>query len=160
LESEIEFHLDGVEVSQAQLDYIVNDWLTVVAGRYLAPIGFFGERLHARWINKLPDFPLVERQVTFGGFSLNGVRPRGAKYLGCSPVKMEYSLYVGNGLGLPEDNDPTGRANLDELREKSKDINDAMAWGGRVGFWLPEWGLNFGFSAFFNRPYGEAGGPD
>src|SRR5262245_16806259 len=30
LESEIEFHLDGVEVSQAQLDYIVNDWLTVV----------------------------------------------------------------------------------------------------------------------------------
>jgi hypothetical protein len=159
LESELEFHLDGVAVSYAQMDYIVNDCLTVVAGRYLAPVGFFAERLHPAWINKLPDFPLVERQVTPGDFSLNGVQLRGAKYLCCSPVKMEYSLFAANGLGVPAVNDLTGLADLGALTDTTKAANDAIAWGGRAGFWVPEVGLNFGFSGFFNRPFGGEAGP-
>jgi hypothetical protein len=55
LETELEFHLDGVEVGYAQMDYIVNDWLTVVAGRYLTPVGFFNERLHPAWPDDAPD---------------------------------------------------------------------------------------------------------
>lgn len=159
LESEIEFGLDEVAVSYAQMDYIVNDWLTVVAGRYLTPIGFFNERLHSPWINKLPDFPLVERQVTPGDFSTNGVQLRGAKYLFCSPVKMEYAAFVANGLRLPAERNLTTLANLSELTESTRDINDAIAWGGRIGFWVPEWGVNIGFSTFFNRPYGPENGP-
>lgn len=159
LESELEFGLDEIEVGYAQMDYIVNDWLTVVGGRYFAPIGFFNERLHTAWINKLPDFPLMERQVSLADFSLNGIQLRGAKYLFGSPVKMEYSVYVANGLGLPAETELSALANLSELKETTKGINDAMAWGERIGFWLPEWGFNAGCSTFFNRPYREDAGP-
>jgi hypothetical protein len=160
LECELEFGTNEVKVSQAQIDFIVNDWLTVVAGRYVNPVGFFGERLHPDWINKMPDFPLVERSVALGEASFNGIQFRGGKYLFCSPLKMEYALFVANGLALPDNPDQTGLANLGELVDTNKNVNDAIAWGGRVGFLVPEWGVNVGFSAFFNRPYGELSGPD
>jgi hypothetical protein len=159
LESELEFHLDGVEVGYAQADFIINDWLTVVAGRYLAPIGWFNERAHAAWINKLPDFPLMEQTVSLADFSLNGVQLRGGKFLFCSPVKLEYSLYVANGLGLPG-KDLTSLADLGGLKDTTKAINDAIAWGGRLGLVVPKWGVWLGFSTFFNRPYGEDVGTD
>jgi hypothetical protein len=160
LESEIDFKLDGLEVVYGQLDWILSDWLTLVVGRYLAPIGFFNERLHPEWINKLPDFPLMNRVVSPSDFSLNGVQLRGATYLCCSPVKMEYSLYVANGVRLPVENNLTALADLGGFVESTKDVNDAIAWGSRVGFWVPEWGVNVGFSTFFNRPYGHDNGPD
>ncbi len=37
-----------------QADFLVNDWLTIIAGLFVAPIGFFNERLNNPWINKLP----------------------------------------------------------------------------------------------------------
>src|SRR5262249_14710457 len=79
LESELEFGTGDVRVGYAQADFIVNDWLTVVAGRFLSPVGFFNERLHPDWINKMPDFPLAMRQVGLADFSLNGVQVRGSK---------------------------------------------------------------------------------
>ena len=159
LEAELEFRLEGVEIGYAQMDYIVNDWLTVVAGRFLTPIGFFNERLHSAWINKLPDFPLMQRQVSPGDSSLNGLQLRGAKYLLGSPVKMEYSLFVANGLGLPGENELTALANLNEIKETTTGANNAIAWGGRLGFWVPEWGINVGTSLLFNRPYSADAGP-
>jgi hypothetical protein len=160
LETELEFHLDGVEVGYAQMDYIVNDWLTMVGGRYLAPIGFFNERLHPAWINKLPNFPLMNRVVSPTDFSLNGAQSRGATYLFDSPLKMEYSLYVADGLGFPGSADPTALAKLSEFVETTKGTNSGVAWGGRLGFWRSDWGLNVGSSMFFNRPYGAGAGPD
>lgn len=159
LECELEFHLDGVEVGYAQADFIVNDWLTVVAGRYLAPIGWFNERMHPAWINKLPDFPLMEETVSLADFSLNGVQLRGSKFLFCTPVKLEYSFYVANGLGLPG-TDLTSLADLGAAKETTKDVNDAIAWGSRLGLVVPDLGIWVGFSTFFNRPYGEDVGTD
>jgi hypothetical protein len=159
LESELEFHLDGVEVGYAQADFIINDWLTAVAGRYLPQIGWFNERMHPAWINKLPDFPLMERTVSLADFSLNGVQLRGGEYLFCSPVRIEYSFYVANGLGLPG-TDETSLADLGGFRDTTKDANESIAWGERIGFVVPEWGTWVGFSTFFNRPYGEDGSPD
>jgi hypothetical protein len=156
LEAEIEFGAEEVEVSQAQVDFIANDWLTVVAGRFLVPVGFFNERLHANWINKLPDFPLIFRQVTpVSDLSLNGVQLRGAKYLGCWPVKLEYALFFANGLRLPETEAPelAELATLDELKETSRELTNVWASGGRLGIWLPEIGLVAGISGFFNGPY-------
>ena len=40
--------------SFAQADFFVTDWLTIIAGRFVAPIGWFNERLNNPWINKLP----------------------------------------------------------------------------------------------------------
>ncbi len=160
LESELEFGAEGVGVGYAQMDYIVNDWLTVVAGRYLGPVGFFNERLHPDWVNKMPDFPLMMRQVSLADFSLNGIQARGAAYLCSSPVKMEYSLYLANGLGIPGEGALTDLADLGVLRDTTTDTNDAMAFGGRVGLGLPEQGLSGGLSLFFNRPYAEDAGND
>src|SRR5262249_16610485 len=97
LESELEFGTHDVAVGYAQADFIVNDWLTIVAGRYFGPVGFFNERLHPDWINKMPDFPLMMRQASLADFSLNGMQARGGTYLFCTPVKMDYSFYVANG---------------------------------------------------------------
>jgi hypothetical protein len=159
LVAEPEFTADEIELGYANVNFIVNDWLTVLAGRYLPPIGFFNERLHFSPIRKMPDFPVVERTVTPGDFSLNGVEARGAAYLFCSPVKFEYAAYVANGLGLPGKT-LSALANLDRLAETTAEANNAMAFGGRVGLWAPELGLNGGFSLFFNRPYVETAGND
>jgi hypothetical protein len=160
LETELEFHLDGVEVGYAQMDYIVNDWLTVVVGRYLTPVGFFNERLHPAWINKLPDFPLMMFQTTFADSGLNGVQLRGGKYLFCSPVRLEYSVFVANGFGVPGTGALTDLADIGAVKDTSKGVNEAIAFGGRVGFWVPRLGLAGGISGLFNRPYGEDLGND
>jgi hypothetical protein len=68
-------------------------------------------------------------------------------------------LYLANGIGAPDENSLTGFANLGGFTETTKRINDAIAAGQRVGFWLPECGLNAGFSTFFNRPYSQDAGP-
>ncbi len=154
LETELEFGLEEIEVGFAQADFIVNDWLTVVAGRFLAPIGFFNERLHTTWINKLPDNPLMFRQVSPADYSVNGLQARGAFYLGASPVKAEYAFFATNGLGIDEDvPDPSALANLGELQETVDEINADKAFGGRIGFWVPETGFNMGASALFNGAY-------
>ena len=71
---------EGIDVGEAQFNYFATDWLTVVGGRYLTPIGFFNERLNHEWINKLPDPPLMFLQVSPLS-STNGVEIRGAHYL-------------------------------------------------------------------------------
>ena len=40
-------------------------------GYFLAPIGFWNERLDPQWINKLPDEPLVMRQVIPDGLDVS-----------------------------------------------------------------------------------------
>jgi hypothetical protein len=159
LVAEPEITADEIELGYANVNFIVNDWLTVLAGRFLPPIGSFNERLHFSPIRKMPDFPVVERTVTPGDFSLNGIEARGAQYLFCSPVKLEYAFYLANGLGLPGKT-LSDLANLDRLAETTADVNNAMAFGGRVGLWAPELGLNGGFSLFFNRPYTTTAGND
>jgi hypothetical protein len=142
-------------VTSAQADWIVTDWLTVVAGRYITPIGFFNERISHEWINRLPDVPLMFRQVS-PLTSTDGIQLRGATYLGGSPVKLEYSLYGGNGLQAAAP--PAGLndvANLATITGGS-DETSLKAGGGRIGFWVPEWGLTGGISTYFNGPYSTA----
>src|SRR5258707_663265 len=43
--------------SFAQSDFFVNDWLTIIAGRFYAPIRWDNERINNPWINKLPSDP-------------------------------------------------------------------------------------------------------
>ena len=54
--------------SFAQADFFVNDWLTIIAGRFVAPIGWYNVRINNPWINKLPgdapgSAPLLWLQV-------------------------------------------------------------------------------------------------
>ncbi len=88
ISAETSFSQTGVGLGQAQLDIFLNNWLTMDMGYFLAPIGFWNEALDPRWVNKLPDVPLVMRQVIPDGLTVTGVQFRGAKYLFGSPVKM------------------------------------------------------------------------
>ena len=119
LEAEIGIGADGSVSagSFAQADFFVNDWLTIIAGRFVAPIGFYNERLNNPWINKLPgdapgSGPLLWQQV-LPPFALLGVQATGSFYLGCSPIKMEYAAYVSNGLNLTPAT--AGSPTIDEL---------------------------------------------
>jgi hypothetical protein len=155
LEGEISVGPKGsVDVSRAQIDWLATDWLTMVAGRFESPIGFFNERLNHPWINKLPDPPLMFRQVSPGDLSLIGVQARGAFYLGCLPVKMEYAFFASNGLqtkvAAPGLNDV---ANLQGLENTYDTVTNDLALGGRVGFWAPEIGLMGGVSYLHNGDY-------
>jgi len=147
--------------SFAQADFFFNDCLTIIAGRFVAPIGWFNERINNPWVNKLPgdapgSGPLLWQQV-LPPFSLLGVEATGAFYLGCSPIKMEYAFYVSNGLNVTPATagSPTvdELANLENMTSTFTLISNEKAVGGRVGFWWPECGLEAGFSAMYNGDY-------
>lgn len=155
LEANIDISNAGVAVAEAQADFIATDWLTVRVGRFITPIGFFNERLNHEWINRLPDIPLMFRQVALTS-DTDGVQLRGAAYLWDTPVKIEYSLYGGNGLQLgaaPASYNDT--ANLQGI-EGGPDEVAVKALGARVGFWVPECGLHGGVSTYFNGRYTPA----
>ncbi len=83
----------------AQLDYLVNDYLTLIAGRFVLPLGVVREKHDAVWINKLPIQPLPESDAT-ALIPENdiGVQARGAFHIN-DPLIMTYALYLGNGSG-------------------------------------------------------------
>jgi hypothetical protein len=154
--------------SFGQADFFVNDWLTIIAGRFVAPIGWYNLRINNPWVNKLPadapgSAPLLWLQV-LPPFSMLGVQATGSCYLGCSPIKMEYSAYVSNGLNLtpkmagsPTINELT---NLENMQNTFTFVTNEKAIGGRIGFWWPEVGLEAGFSAMYNGDYVAGGFED
>jgi hypothetical protein len=151
LEANVDISTAGVDVPWAQMDFLINDNMTAVVGRYLVPIGFYNERLNFEWGNKMPDSPLMFRQVSPLA-STNGVQLRGSSYIFGSPVKMEYSLYGGNGMQLA--GPPATVADLADLSVLAgSDETHAKAMGGRLGLWLPKWGINGGVSGYYDHNY-------
>lgn len=131
----------NTSLEYAQLDFLVNDYLTIVAGKFLSPIGQFQQALHPPWINKLPDRPagFVEDG---GDEPLNdvGLMARGGFPLGS--MKATYAVYVGNG--------PRMGAGGPVLTGFAGDNNSDKAVGGRVSiFVLPH--LEFGLSGMRAR---------
>ena len=63
------------DLSFAQLDYVMNDYMTLCAGDMLLPLGTYTER-GAGWLNKIPDDPLAvdldSRQRRGGGVARGG----------------------------------------------------------------------------------------
>jgi hypothetical protein len=158
LSGEMSFSPSGVSLGQAQVDIFINDWLTADIGYFLAPVGFWNERLDPGWINKLPDGPLVMQQVIPNGLVLSGLQFRGARYLFGSPIKMEYSVFATNGMGVPGGGTAADWADLAGVVGSTANVNNAMAYGGRLGFWLPARGINFGVSEIVNAPYSRTDG--
>jgi hypothetical protein len=171
LEAEIGIGSDGSVSagSFAQCDFFVNDWLTIIAGRFVAPIGFYNERLNNPWIQKLPGDapgspPLLWLQV-LPPLACLGVEAQGSFYLGCSPLKLEYNAYISNGMnftpgtaGAPT---LTELANLENMTGNTFSVvsNDKLV-GGRLGLWWPAKGLEFGVSALYNGDYIAGGFED
>ena len=86
-----------------------------------------------------------------------GVQARGSFYLGDSPLKLEYAAYVSNGLNVTPatPGSPTADevANLENMTDTFAIISNDKAFGGRLGLWWPEVGLEGGISAMHSGDY-------
>jgi hypothetical protein len=134
-EGSLEMSVEGdgtaeVNLEYAQIDYLFNDYLTLIAGRFLLPIGVVREKIDAAWINKLPILPLPEADDT-ALFAENdiGAQARGAFHV-CDPVTLTYALFVGNG---PGDNGP---GTLPAFNE-GVSANGKPNGGGRLALFYP-----------------------
>src|SRR5579859_6445754 len=102
-EAQIELTLEGtntgVTLEYATLYYMLNDYVTIGAGRFLTPFGGFQQWLHQAWINKLPDNPLAFDDGGITPEGTVGVVLKGAVALSDSS-KLNYAAWWGNSPRL------------------------------------------------------------
>lgn len=103
LESELEIEIGEngeteVKLEYLTIDWFVNDYLVLVAGKFLSPIGQFRQNIHPSWINKLPSAPPGFGHDGAAPVSDLGVQARGGFYIG--ETKATYAIYMGNGPEL------------------------------------------------------------
>jgi hypothetical protein len=122
-----------VDLSFAQLDYLMNNYLTIVAGDMLLPLGTYSERA-AGFLNKIPDDPLARDLLPGSGV---GLQLRGAVPIGQYADSLTYAAYVVNG---PSSTDGTGNSGSLDL---GGNVGDTPNWhanpsyGGRLGWFHP-----------------------
>jgi hypothetical protein len=144
-------HTTTVNLSFGQLDYLINDYATLVAGNMLLPLGTYTER-GAGWLNKFPDDPLARGLIPGAGI---GAQLRGAVPVGTQGQSVTYSVYGING---PSSTDGTGSAgSLDlggnvGLRSDNAvaNLHGHPSGGGRIGWFFPyqpHYDLELGVSA-------------
>ncbi|MBI3874612.1 MAG: c-type cytochrome [Verrucomicrobia bacterium] len=157
-EGELEAELEGtgtkLSLEMAQISYVMNDYMTLGAGKFLNPMNYFVERQHMAWVNKLPDKPLAvydgllpETQV--------GVQLRGA--VPFDSMKLGYAIYAANAPMLNVDPAATAVADFGRFEFNNFDnVGRHIAYGGRVGF-LPIPELEFGYGAQYSEVAPPAG---
>lgn len=149
LESELEIEVtdDGdteVALEYLTIDLFLGDYLTLIGGKFLSPIGQFRQNQHPSWINKLTSAP--------PGFGHDGAAPVsevGFQARGGFPVGnmfANYAAYVGNG---PELNSTFEDGEYElagvEAEGFGRNGNGKNVYGGRFGF-IPFPGLEIGIS--------------
>jgi mono/diheme cytochrome c family protein len=153
-EGEIELELEEtnttVNLEVAQVSYLLNDYMTLGAGRYLNPMNFFVERQHMGWVNKFPDKPLAVYDGLLAE-SLLGMQIRGGIPLGS--MRFEYSLFVANPPTLNmTDSLAFGAVEFEDL----DNVNNHVATGGRIGFVpVPHFEIGYGLEASQVGPEGR-----
>jgi len=148
LESELEFKVTEDGETETALEYLtidlfLNDYVTVVAGKFLSPVGWFRQNLHPSWINRLPSAPV--------GFGHDQAAPNadvGLQVRGGFPAfgdfnRVTYALYVGNGPTLEADG---GEIEMIETPGLASDADGKKVVGGRLGVFLAQRRLEFGVS--------------
>lgn len=149
LESELEIQAqaDGstdINLEYLTLDLFLNDYMTLVGGKFLSPIGQFRQNFHPSWINKLPSAP--------SGFGHDGAAPvadvgmqlRGGFPLGA--MRANYAAFVANGPEL-EAVTEDGEVELEAIGTEgfANDADGNKVIGGRFGL-LPMPGLEIAIS--------------
>lgn len=150
LESELEIEVEDDGETELALEYLtvdlfLNDYMTLVGGKFLSPIGSFRQNLHPSWVNKLASAP--------PGFGHDGAAPisdLGLQLRGGVPVGntfANYAFYVSNG---PELNTTfeDGEYELEGIVAEGfgSDADGEPVFGGRLGFVLFP-GFEMGISA-------------
>ena len=109
------------------VDWFLNDNLTLIAGKFLSPIGNFRQNLHPSWINKLPSAPPGFGHDGAAPISEVGVQLRGVAPMGNS--RLNYAFFLGNG---PKIEGEDGEIHAIEAEGFASDPDDEKVFGGRV----------------------------
>ena len=149
LESELEMRIadDGetdIALEYLTIDYFLNDYVALLGGKFLSPIGQFRQNLHPSWINKLASAP--------PGFGHDGAAPVsdvGLQARGGFPIGnmfANYAAYVSNGPELIS-TEEDGEFELEGIEAEGfgRDSDGKRVFGGRFGL-LPVPGLEIGVS--------------
>ncbi len=150
LESEIEFQIaeDGetiIDMGYMTIDWFVGDYVAIIAGKFLSPIGQFRQNMHPSWINKMVSAP--------PGFGHDGAAPisdMGVQLRGGFPVggiRTNYAVYVSNGPELKSETENEVDFELDGIAAEGfgADRDGEKSWGGRFAI-LPMSSLEIGLS--------------
>lgn len=128
----------AIDLTFGQLDYLLNDYVTVVGGYMLLPLGTYAER-SAGWLNKIPDDPLPRDLLPQAG---SGLQLRGAFPIGNAGQMLTYSAFGVNG---PSSSDGTDNADALDLNGNvglnsdgtTGNLHGSPAGGGRIGWFYP-----------------------
>jgi hypothetical protein len=120
----------GFDLSFATLDYLLNDYVTVLAGNMLLPLGTYSER-SAGWLNKIPDNPIPRGLLPSNGV---GLQVRGAVPVGDNGQSLTYALYGVNG---PSSVDGTGNSGSLDLAGNVGILSAATSFPRQYGYGLP-----------------------
>ena len=135
----------NVNLVNAQLSYLLNDYMALGVGEFFSPSNVFVERFEPQWINKLPDRPIGVYHGILPNISV-GAQVRGGFPIG--PTRADYAFYVSNGPVLNTfDARTAGTLDFNSYT----DNNDNKAVGGRVGF-LPIPGVEVGYGFETSKP--------
>lgn len=149
LESELEITNDPDGETSTALEYLtlnlfLNDYITLVAGKFLSPVGQFRQNIHPSWINKLPSAPPGFGHDGAAPISDTGLQLRGGFPL--ASMRSNYALYVANGPELDAVSED-GEVQLEGIMAEGRtsDVDGDKVVGGRFGL-LPVPALEVGLS--------------
>ena len=149
-ELELEVEEDGrteVGLEYLTIDWFMNDYMTLLAGKFLSPIGQFRQFLHPAWVNKLPTAP-----VGFGHDQAAPVAEVGLQLRGGLPIRdpmqVYYSLFVSNGPNELELNEDGDEIEAVETAGATSNEDENFLFGGRLGF-IPMTNVEIGVSGAF-----------
>lgn len=151
LESELDIQIDEVGETEIDLEYLtidifLNDYVTLVMGKFLSPIGQFRQNLHPSWINKQPSAPVGFGHDQAAPNAEVGIQFRGGIPTG--PLKINYAVYGGNGPALEQD---AGEFDKIETPGMNVDGDGNKVYGGRLGAYIPAIKLDIGASGAAGR---------
>lgn len=126
-------------LSFAQLDYVMNDYMTLAVGELLLPLGTYTQRA-AGWLNLIPDDPLaVDALIPGSGV---GAQLLGAIPMGTDGKYVNYAVYGVNGPSSAYGTGNSGALDLGGnvgLRSDGvvANLHATPSGGARVGIFMP-----------------------
>ena len=155
MEAELEFEVGEngeteVALEYMTIDWFLNDYAVLVAGKFLSPIGQFRQNLHPSWINKLATAPPGFGHDGAAPVSDLGLQVRGGFPMGS--MRANYAVYVANGPEINAEAEDDGAGGfeyeLDGVAAEGfgVDSDGEKTFGGRIGI-LPISSVEIGLSA-------------
>ncbi len=149
-ELEMEIEEDGeteVGLEYLTIDWFMNDYMVLLAGKFLSPIGQFRQHLHPAWVNKLPTAPAGFGHDQAAPLNDIGIELRGGLPIG-APMALNYALFVGNGPNEIELNEDGDEIEAVETAGSTSNEDNNYLFGGRLGF-IPMTNVEIGVSGAF-----------